>query len=131
MSSTPVDGGEEVPEHGVGFHADALGVGVAVAACLAEQDDRDLQPRPRHKTVLDSALDAGVCAARIAHERDPGVQRLAQVHGRLQGGVRERGTQQFPLIHRGRRHVAVAVEDSRHQPETAQIEGGRVRRRPC
>ena len=52
---------------------------VAVAAGLAEHDDRDLKARAGDRPVGDRLLDPEVGAAGIAHGRDPDREGLAEV----------------------------------------------------
>jgi hypothetical protein len=95
---------------------------VAVAARLAEHDQRDLHPRPEEQALVDRLLDAEVSAAGVADARDPGPERVGQVAPGLVELARERPLDGAPEVDVADRDVDIAVEESGQDRPALEIE---------
>ena len=78
------------------LEARASEVGVAVAAGLADEDDRDLQSRPGRVAGGERVAQAAIGAGEVADERDARFEGHACVPGRLERPPRDRRRQAQP-----------------------------------
>ena len=102
---------------------------VAVPARLADEDDGDLQPRPRYEAGGDPVAKASVGTAQVADEGDARLQREARVLGSLERPPADGSRQHLRHVDRREGDVIVTVEDSGQQPEAGEVERRRVARR--
>jgi hypothetical protein len=95
-----------------------------VAARLADEDDRYLQPRAGDDVLRDCVADTRVGAGEVAHERHPRLERAPHVAGGLECPGADRGVGELAPVDRGERDVVVAVEHAREHPEPREVVRG-------